>query len=319
MKECNELISVIIPVYNVEKYVNRCVESVLNQTYKNLEIILVDDGSTDNSGKICDNYSKKDKRVRVIHKKNGGLSDARNAGIDIESGKIISFIDSDDFVELNFIEKLYGWMKNSNADISCCSFDLYFENSNKYVLQNFSKIEQKYNKNDALKYFCIQGYFGVGTWNKLYKASLFKEIRFPIGKICEDWRTIYKVIEKTKTIYYNSLPLYHYRQRENSITKSKKIQYDAIDAINEVIEYFKKTDKNLLPYAYQAYCINCIGIYNKALIQNNKIEMKKSYYLGKEQYNKMSYFGLKKSKKLQIFVFYNMHVLYDFIFKVLKK
>lgn len=316
----NELISIIVPIYNVEKYLNRCIDSIINQTYKNLEIILVDDGSTDNSGKICDKYAEKDKRIKVIHKKNGGLSDARNSGIEVEKGKKISFIDSDDFVEKTFIENLYKWMKQYDVDISCCDSDIFFDDkSNFYNSENYKNISKVYEKFDALKYSNIQGYFGIAAWNKLYKSELFKDVRYPIGKICEDWRTTYKLIEKSKKLYYNSTPLYHYRQRKNSITKKKEITYDALDAVNEVIEHFKEKNEDLLPYIYQAYCINCMGIYNKALMQKDKKEMQKSYVLGKKKYNKLSYFGLKKSKKIQIFIFYKMHFLYNYAFRILKQ
>ena len=123
----NELISVIVPIYNVEKYLERCLDSIIKQTYKNLDIILVDDGSIDNSTKICDEYVKKDSRIKVIHKENGGLSDARNVGIDNSDGKYICFIDSDDYIELDMIENLYDGIVKNNANICCCGKLLEYE------------------------------------------------------------------------------------------------------------------------------------------------------------------------------------------------
>ena len=127
----DSLVSVIVPVYKVEKYLSKCLDSIVNQTYKNLEIILVDDGSPDNSGKICDEYAQKDSRIKVIHKENGGLSSARNAGLDIATGEYIAFADSDDSVHLDFVEKLYRAIKEENADIACCSVEDFIEDKNK--------------------------------------------------------------------------------------------------------------------------------------------------------------------------------------------
>ena len=138
----DELISVIVPVYNVEKYISRCIESIMKQTYKNIEIILIDDGSTDNSGKICDEYSLKDDRINVIHKKNGGLSDARNTGLDIAKGKYISLIDSDDFVSKFFIETLYNTCKNENCEIAICEYERVYEEKEEISdLENDNKVE----------------------------------------------------------------------------------------------------------------------------------------------------------------------------------
>ncbi|MCR8746796.1 glycosyltransferase family 2 protein [Romboutsia lituseburensis] len=236
------LISIIVPVYNVEKYIHECIDSIINQTYSNIEIILVNDGSTDNSGNICEKYEKKDNRIKVVHKKNGGLSDARNVGIDISNGDYICFIDSDDWINLDMIENLYNLIIRYNADIAQSDYvEVYNKDS---MSKNAIKEDIKfYNSNDMLE--CLYGEEYVKTvvvWNKMYKKELFNQIRFPKGKLHEDEFTTYKIIHKANMIIDSNLPLYYYRQRENSIMNSnfniKRL--DAIDACIEQKKYFKK-------------------------------------------------------------------------------
>ena len=213
----NELISVIIPVYNVEPYVKRCIDTVLNQTYKNIEIIIVDDGSTDNSGKICDEYKNKDNRVIVIHKENGGLSDARNTGIEKCKGKYIIFVDSDDYIETTMVEKLYNDIKSSNADISICGI---------YVSENDTIKEQvtpkkSFSISGNTKYDYIYNEYSLQTivaWNKLYKRSIFKKIRYEKGRVHEDEIIICDILNNAKKISYMLEPLYYYIKRPGSIS-----------------------------------------------------------------------------------------------------
>ena len=215
------LISVIIPVYNVEKYIYKCVESIKNQTYKNLEIILVDDGSPDNCPQICDELSKSDSRIKVIHKKNGGLSDARNTGIKKSSGEYIFFADSDDYVEITIIEKLYNALKASQADMSICGYRLVDESGNE--LSKHNKFESReFTKSEVLQAMADRTYnwiLGV-AWNKLYKRSLFNNISYPKGKLHEDdyvSHELYNLCEKVCVINEN---LYNYVQRNGSIINS---------------------------------------------------------------------------------------------------
>lgn len=180
-----DLISVIVPVYNVEKYLEKCVQSIINQTYENLEIILVDDGATDNSGKICDEFAKKDSRIKVIHKENGGLSDARNFGLDIATGKYISFIDSDDFVNKRLFEILHKEIIKNDYDIAFCDYFKFFENDNVD-----EEISNSYKILEHTKYSILNLYYDIGhkhekavvAWGKLYKSKFFKDIRYPKGK-----------------------------------------------------------------------------------------------------------------------------------------
>ncbi|MDY3001340.1 MAG: glycosyltransferase [Romboutsia timonensis] len=238
------MLSIIIPIYNVEKYLTKCIESVINQTYKNLEIILVNDGSTDNSKDIINKYSLIDSRIKVINKKNGGLSDARNVGIEIAKGDYIAFLDSDDWVELNMYEKLYSYIKQENADIAQCSYQKVYneEVNNQKIKEEIKLISGK----DSL--YNLSGKNAgktVVVWNKIYKRELFNDIRFPKGKYHEDEFTTYKVLYKANKIVDLNLPLVYYRQRDGSITNSKFNikRLDALEAFNERLAFYK--EKNL--------------------------------------------------------------------------
>ena len=178
-----ELISVIVPVYNVEIFFDKCMTSIVNQTYKNLEIILVDDGSTDKSGKKCDEWKEKDERIKVIHKENGGASSARNVGLEDVTGNWISFIDSDDYIEKTFLENLYNSAKENNADIAAGGFKritLYKEKI-KYSEENFIS-----DKKDMMRRFLLNDGLSFAMCDKIYKKKLFDTIRFPEGKMNED-------------------------------------------------------------------------------------------------------------------------------------
>lgn len=212
----SELISVIVPVYNVEKYIDKCIGSLLNQTYKNLEIFLVDDGSTDSSSGICDRYALSDPRIKVIHKENGGQSDARNVALDLISGEYVLFVDSDDFVESEYIEFLYALLKSCDADISICSSK--FLNENYEVLKKkVWKFEKKeLNNREALFELLHTKYFSCEPWDKLFKSSLFEDIRFPKGKIFEDLGTVYKVFLKSSKVVFGNKAYYNYLCRNGS-------------------------------------------------------------------------------------------------------
>ncbi len=252
-----DLISVIVPVYKVEKYLNKCIESIVNQTYKNLEIILVDDGSPDECGKICDNYAQKDMRIKVIHKENGGLSDARNAGINISNGKYISFIDSDDYIDLEYIELLYKTIKKDKSDMAISSHKVIYENGT--ILEKATKEESILESKEVLKRILYDDGIDLSAWAKLYKIELFEEIRYPKGRLFEDAATTYKLVDKCKKISIISKSTYNYIIRGNSITNvnfSEK-KMDLIISTEEMCNYIKKKYPDLeeaanrrLMYAY---------------------------------------------------------------------
>lgn len=315
MKINNELISVIVPCYNVEKYLDECISSIVNQTYNNLEIILVDDGSPDKCPKICDEWSQKDLRIKVIHKENGGLSSARNAGLDIAKGKYISFVDSDDFIEKDFIEFLYTNLIKHNGDISCCGYYHYF-NSDLKEIRHFKNVELSMDSCEGIKKMNTIGYFGVGSWNKLYKNELFENTRFPVGKLSEDWFILYKLIHKANKIYYDSQPKYYYRQRFGSITRNIKINYDCEEASKECLEFCIENYQEAVPSAIQSYVLACIGIYNTILC-SNKDKNKLILYRNKiEKYKSIvNLDGIDEFRKIQIKLFYLSQPIYNIVFK----
>lgn len=315
MKNYNDLISIIVPCYKVEEYLEQCIKSIVNQSYKNLEIILVDDGSPDNCSLICDEWSNRDSRIKVVHKENGGLSSARNEGLDIAKGKYISFIDSDDFVDETFIESLYINLKQNDADISCCGYYHYF-NENLKEIRHFKNIQLLMNSCEAIKIMNTIGYFGVGSWNKLYKRELFNNIRFPIGKLSEDWFILYKLIHESNKIYYDSEPKYYYRQRNGSLTRNVKINYDCEEASKECLEFCIENYSNAVPSAIQSYVLACIGIYNTVLCSKSEKSMLRLYRNKVIKYkNKINLEGIDKSRKIQIKLFYSSTFLYNIIFK----
>lgn len=238
----NDLISIIIPVYKVEKYLEKCIESVLKQTYTNLQIILVDDGSPDNCGKICDEYAKKDPRIEVIHKVNGGLSDARNVGIAKAKGKYIGFVDSDDYIKEDMYEILINLIKEYDADVSICN--LYDVIDGKEYIRNNENGIQEYSRLEILKEVLLDKNIQSYAWNKLYKKELFDEIKYPIGKKYEDIGTTFYVFEKCNKIVVTSESEYYYLKRSdslvNNVTESTVLDYTDI-----IIQRYLYTQKNI--------------------------------------------------------------------------
>lgn len=221
-------ISIIVPVYKVEKYLRKCVDSILAQTFTDFEVILVDDGSPDNSGMICDEYAEKDSRVRVVHKENGGLSSARNAGIEIAKGKYLGFIDSDDYIEDDMYELLYNNILKENADMSICGiYDVYEGKEPKILPEAY----QVLNKVEAMELVLEAQLFSVHAVNKLYKKELFKELRYPENIITEDAAVILDILEKTTKVVADSHQKYYYFHRENSISTDSFSEKN-IDTIN---------------------------------------------------------------------------------------
>lgn len=232
MNDNHPLISVVVPIYNVEKYLERCIESIRCQTYSNLEIILVDDGSPDNCGNICDDYEEKDNRIKVIHKINGGLSDARNVGIKMVKGEYLTCIDSDDFVSPYFIENLWMAIREFKCDIATSWFVEYYEGNN---IPKSRKLELKdvqiLNRENFYEKLLYQNGVEVSAWGKLYRSDLFRGIQYPVGKLYEDIPTTYLLIEKVSKIAVIPNIDYYYFQRQTSIAQAK-FSLQKMDAIN---------------------------------------------------------------------------------------
>lgn len=215
LKEKNPLVSVLLPVYNTENYLKKCIESVLNQNYENIELIIIDDGSTDNSGKICDFYEIKDKRVRVLHKSNEGKSAALNIAIGMANGEYITFIDSDDWVDKNIYSELINALIKYDADIVNCGFYHEYKNKSNEFKSSSLKI---YDGNTLIENCYKDGYVNYAIWSKLYKKEIFNSILFPSNCQYEDAYIYFLVLEKIKKCIVLPKALYHYRQRKGSIT-----------------------------------------------------------------------------------------------------
>ena len=216
------LISIVVPVYNTDLYLEKCISSITNQTYKRLQILLIDDGSTDQSGKICDILAEKDDRIKVIHKSNGGLSDARNCGIENSDGEYLAFIDSDDYIAPNYIERLYEVIRERKAEIAICGLYIVEENQkNKPIKQR----DGDYNGREIQwKLYAKGAMFYTITWNKMYLKSLFQNIRFPKGRIHEDYATTYKLFWNASKISVIEDCLYYYVMRQGSITHNAELE-----------------------------------------------------------------------------------------------
>ena len=244
----NDLISIIIPLYKVEKYLEKFIESVLKQTYTNLQIILVDDGSPDNCGKICDEYAKKDSRIEVIHKANGGLSDARNVGISKAKGRYIGFVDSDDYIKEDMYEILLNLIKKYDADVSICN--LYDVIDGNECIRNKENGIREYSRIDILKEILLDKNIQSYAWNKLYKKELFDEIKYPIGKKYEDIGTTFYLLEKCNKVVVTGKSEYYYINRQDSIVNNvtESTITDYIELIIQRYDYIEENIKELSSY-----------------------------------------------------------------------
>lgn len=284
-------ISVIIPVYNVEKYLKKCVESVLKQTIADLEIILVDDGSTDRSGRICDEYAERDSRIVVVHKKNGGLSSARNIGIEIAKSQYIGFVDSDDYIEEDMYEVLYRNIMENDADLAMC--DLYHCYEGKKIKINPIKEKFILDSEQAIKMVMEAKKTSVTAVNKLYKKELFDEIRYPEGKLSEDAFVIIDILMRAKKIVFTSEQKYFYVHRKGSITTSgfKKKDLNVLEAYLKNYKLIKENYPDIIDVAKMRYMWAHFYVLDKMMLSANGVD--------KEIENKIIS-GLKKNYKFII-------------------
>lgn len=230
-------ISVIVPVYNMEKYMGQCLDSIINQTYRNLEIILINDGSTDASPEICNFYAQKDKRVRVIHQKNAGIAEVRNVGVQEATGDYIAFVDSDDWIDITMLEKLFNLIKESEADIAQCGY--YRTDRDALPKDNQVPNISVYENEDILELLYCQNIRveTIVSWNKLYRRSVFDGIQYPTGRVGEDFATIYKILYNAKKLVRTSEQLYYYYffNNGNSIMHKNSIRRDR-DTVSALVE-----------------------------------------------------------------------------------
>ena len=272
----DDKISVVVPVYNVVNHLGRCVDSLLNQTYKNTEILLIDDGSTDESGRLCDSYAKKDSRIIVIHQANQGLSSARNTGLDNATGEYVFFCDSDDFLDKSALDYMYGKLCRDNADIVACGFshvwDDYGKGGREELFTNPNP--GAFNGHEAVIQMMTNNNVCTVAWNKLYKRSLFENVRFPIGAIHEDEATVYKLLYEANIVSYTPMPLYKYYQRDAGIMSGnleRRGRYLVTALVDRVQFFQEKNDMELAEYGSLALLERIKYIYrNVTDVQDKK-------------------------------------------------
>lgn len=240
-------VSVIIPVYNVEKYLYRCVESVLQQTYKNMEIILVDDGSKDNSGKLCDELAEKNSGIKVLHKTNGGLSDARNAGNGIITGEYVLYLDSDDYLSCDCVSKLVQMCEKTCADIAIMQMMYISEETNEEIHSDEKEFIKVLTAEEAIEASLYQILYSCCAPAKLYKKGVVEGIEFPVGRVSEDLATCHLFLDKAKTIAYTNAIGYYYRQHSNSIMHVfNPKRMDALEWAQKIEAFCKEKYPNIL-------------------------------------------------------------------------
>lgn len=318
-------ISVVVPIYNVEDYLRECINSIINQTYRNLQIILIDDGSTDSCGAICDEFALKDKRILVIHKMNGGLSDARNVGINSATGDFITFVDSDDVIEKDMIEYLFSQLSLYNADISVCQPMHISDNGQKLDLPRINFANYTLNGN----YACMHDYLcnkGINTvaWGKLYNIKLWGDIKYPVGKYHEDVFTTYKIIAKASIITVSSERKYLYRIRPSSIMLSSfsEKHLDAVIGKEMQAEFILKHYPNEAKYAYSSIiyaanqCVLRMGIAGNK--DRSLIDFLQQRYNKYEKYYILTNSGRFTSKLFSIAAFISASIVIKSIFLYVK-
>lgn len=311
------LVSVIVPIYNVERYLRRCVNSILIQTYQNLEVILVDDGSPDNCPAICDEYAKEDARVKVIHKMNGGLSDARNVGMTAANGAYLMFVDSDDWLEKNAVECLYQLLISSDAQIAIGGMQRVEDQTNRILQTDFNGTKNvvSMTKNQAMKVFFQNG---CAAWGRLYRRNVHSGIEFPVGEINEDEAIVLSLLDRCNIVAQTNEIVYNYRCRAESITTAsfsgaKLAWYRHCE---QNLDWMKMHYPELEYYAADRLCnsimwslteIALVGAYDPAWVSELKECLAAHYQLFKKCYNH----GLKQTVRL--------YVLHHFPFTVYRR
>ena len=299
-----EFISVIVPIYKVEQYLNRCVESIINQTYKNLQIILVDDGSPDKCGIMCDEWAVKDNRIKVIHKKNGGLSDARNAGLDVSKGEYVSFVDSDDWIDEGFLEALYNKMQETNADIVTGGIKMVWDNGTEKFMT--PPHEMTLDNKNAMLAIIKESDLKQPVWYKLYKYEIAKEY-FKKGVLHEDDFWSYKVIAKANKVVVMDQPYYYYRQRPLSIM-SQSYSLKRLAEVESRIErqefllknYPELADEGYINLLFAAFYQGVEVIDNLKGAERNIILKKIGRELNRFSFSKEGYHQIKNTYKIWI-------------------
>lgn len=320
--ETRPLITVIVPVYNVEKYLNRCINSIIEQTYCNLEIIIVDDGSTDSCPSMCDTWARRDSRIKVIHQPNKGLSGARNTGLDLAKGEYIGFVDSDDYISKDMYEILLKEIKNNSADISIIGVSKVYNNGEKHFVG--PKIgNMVMTASDAFKYINLPGYFDIAAWNKLTKKTLFKNVRFPENeKVSEDYPVAFALIARAKKIVYNSKPCYLYCQHQGTL--SSKVSDAKYRYTKDMLQFVKNTYPEDTFFALYGHMVASLAVYDTILVNGQRdawLDFEKEIIsLFKSSFSLIrNQVPLTKARFAQLSVFYHFPRLYRVLFPLYKR
>lgn len=319
-------LSVIVPVYNVEKYLLKCVDSIRKQTFQEFELILVDDGSTDDSGKLCDKLRDIDKRIQVIHKKNGGLSSARNAGLSNASGEYVSFIDSDDFIDEDMYRTMIGALERTKKDIAVCGriVDLWGEREK----EEFSlDRETEYSCEEAIKEVLLLRDIDVSACDKIYRRCLFENITYPEGKISEDAAIIFQILSGTNGVVHVGKPFYHYIYRKNSISKSKYTHrnYDSYMNCIKTQKYISSNYPSLTKVC-KVYNAQVCGALLQCMLEDKDsiYEYKSDYQEYKKMFNAgywsmMTTKGISTKTKIRLsFVYFEVYNVFLYLKKLNK-
>ncbi len=319
-----KLVSVIVPMYNVEKYIKKCIDSICVQTYENLEILLIDDGSTDNTFKICKEEEKKDSRIRLITKQNAGQSSARNLGLDICKGDYIMFVDSDDWINKHMIEEMMKPINEDNVDMVCCGITIvdsnnftysYFEDKERRCILDNEKAMEKFLKNDGTS---------SNVCARIYVKKLFSELRFAEGKVFEDAAISYKFFMNSNKVAFIDKPYYYYYQRSNSTMRRKdeKIRIDEIDAAhNRYTDIVKKYNKNICTIAFANYIFDMIHVKECLIRDKHELKCIEKYdtFLKvertKRKYKYYSYLPIRK--KIEALLMLNCEPFFIFLIKLI--
>ncbi|MFA1820245.1 glycosyltransferase [Virgibacillus oceani] len=319
-------ISIIVPVYNSSPYISKCIDSILAQTFRKFELILVNDGSADQSGHICEQYAQQDGRIKIVHKENGGVSSARNAGINIASGEFITFVDADDWIYKDMYSKLYNLCKETNSDISICS--IYREINGKVIDTKREALIKEMDNTEAMKQLFTGKYFRFAVWAKLYKKCCFKNIRYPEDRRLDDLPTTYKIFSNANKVVYTTYAGYIYLLRENSILTSpyNEKKLDIFLGWDEIIAFMNKNYPNLsneyiscfvyysMDHVYSIlnqvedpverdkyilYIQLYIRKYYKEILKTSRLSLKYKYLITLLNYNvKLLYLNFKLKRKL---------------------
>lgn len=276
------MISIIVPVYNVEKYFDKCMESLLGQTYEDFEIIVINDGSTDGSADLCDQWAKKDNRIRVFHQENKGLSAVRNRGLELAQGEYIAWVDSDDYVDTFYLEKLLKAYESTGADMVMCSFSTDTDGVVKHTGENLFRAEE-IDRQTFLERLYVHGLYSV-VWNKLLPKTAYQEVRFPIGRVFEDSSVMRQLAMNCTKIVIIEDPLYFYRRHKASITlqtrnESKSLKYmnDNYLWLKEDVEVYHKENNMILAALASRRLCNTIIQYSGEIHKENLKPWKKIY------------------------------------------